>query len=97
VSPRSARVFIDLDQADNKTPVNTTNFVGQFAILAMHKPAKAGAMAGKAMTHGHNQTFELSDAQTALLKGKKELKIKLVAIGGLTKIPYKRAYIAARR
>jgi hypothetical protein len=54
-------------------------------------------MAGKAMIHGHNQTFELSDAQTALLKGKKELKIKLVAIGGLTKIPYKRAYIAARR
>ena len=93
------RVFVDLTAADKSTPINTPNFVGQFAILAKHRPAQApaGAMAARPMSHGYNQAFELTDAQLALLKGKAELSVKLVALGGLTTIPYKRAYIAARR
>ncbi|MBV8610469.1 MAG: hypothetical protein JO034_23800, partial [Singulisphaera sp.] len=91
------RVFLELEDADARTPITSPNFVGQFAILAMRKPG-TGAMPHKAAAHSHNQAFELNDRQVALLRGKQVLSVKLVAVGGrLTKIPYRRAFIAARR
>ncbi|MBV8318253.1 MAG: tyrosinase family protein [Planctomycetaceae bacterium] len=91
------RVFLELEDADARTPITSPNFVGQFAILAMRKPG-TGAIPHKAAAHSHNQAFELNDRQVAMLRGKQVLSVKLVAVGGrLTKIPYRRAFIAARR
>jgi polyphenol oxidase len=90
------RVFLDQPDANSKTPISSPNFVGQFAILAMTKNPKMAA-AHMQTTHTHNKAFILTDQQVALLKGRKTLDVKLVAVGGkLTKIPYKRAFISIR-
>ena len=92
------RVFVDQPDANAQTPLSSPNFVGQFAIVAMNKaPKMAAAHQKPTHKHVHNKDFILTDQQVALLKGKKILDVKLVAIGGkLTKIPYKRAHISIR-
>jgi polyphenol oxidase len=92
------RVFLDQPDANAQSPVSSPNFVGQFAILAMNKaPKMAAAHQKPAHKHVHNKDFILTDEQVALLRGKKTLDVKLVAVGGkLTKIPYKSAHISIR-
>jgi polyphenol oxidase len=91
------RVFVNQPDANAQTAVSSPSFVGQFAILAMSKPSKMQAHQKAAHRHLHNKDFILTEQQVSLFKGKKDLDVKLVAVGGkLTKIPYKRAYISIR-
>jgi polyphenol oxidase len=92
------RVFLEKPDANAQTPIDHPNFVGQFTVLAVSKsPKMAAAHQKPTHKHTHNKDFILTDQQVALLKGKKNLDVKLVAVGGrLTKIPYKRAYISIR-
>jgi polyphenol oxidase len=92
------RVFLDQPDANPKTPISSPGFVGQFAILAMNKGPNVPADHQRpAHKHVHNKAFILNSQQVELLKGKKTVDVKLVAVGGkLTKIPYRRAYISIR-
>ncbi len=90
------RVFVDQPDADKATPVNSPNFVGQFSILAMNRPAAAAP--GHAMkTMHHNKAFRLSEGLAARLEAQPELKVTLVSVAGETKLPYRKAYLSIRR
>lgn len=90
------RVFIDQPDANAQTPITSAGFVGQFAILAT-KTAAAAAHQGAGHKHRHNKAFILTDQQASALKGKQNLDVKLVAVGGkLTRIPYKKAFLSIR-
>lgn len=93
------RVFIDAPDADDKTSIDSPNFVGQFSILATGKPMAAGAHASPKAEHKHlyNKALNLSEQQVAMLKAKRILEVKLVSAGSsLTRLPYQRAFITIR-